>query len=288
MGEDFIADRRIAEGYGMHRPFLHKQVLEMALSDEQRTGAFRQGLDVGCGAGLSAKALGAYCRSVTGIDASGEMVAAARRQCQEPSYTFRQCRAEELSLPADSFDIVTAAGVTDWVDEAGFLTGLSRVIKDGGILLVYDFWITDRMEGNSGYTDWWQTQYLNRFPKQTSEHFCNGRGWSEERAKAMGFAADRSASFVLRHSFDREGLVRFLLLQSNVNAWIAETGEAASAKCWLTQTLTPVFNRAEEVLSVDGYYRRYTYHGSKRDFGAGQGRTDVGGICGGVFSETAL
>lgn len=298
MGKDFITDKRIAEGYGTYRPQLHKQVLEMALSDQatsrqaadlcaHQAAIFRQGLDVGCGAGLSAKALGMYCGRVTGIDASGDMIAAARYRCREPFYTFLQCRAEEIFLPADSFDIVTAAGVTDWVEEAGFLTGLSRVMQDGGTLLVYDFWITDQMEGNPDYTDWWQTQYLNRFPRQTPEHLQNGKGWSEERAEKMGFMAEKSASFVLRHSFCREALVHFLLLQSNVNAWIVKNGEEA-AQDWLRQTLTPVFSRAEEVLLFDGYYRRYRYHEGKRDFGAGQGRPDVGGSSGGVFSETAL
>lgn len=50
-------DKRIANGYGADRPWLHKFVMERLKSDLNLTKTFHNGLDVGCGAGLSAKAL---------------------------------------------------------------------------------------------------------------------------------------------------------------------------------------------------------------------------------------
>ena len=71
--------KRIAEGYKT-RPFLHKQVIEQLQRDMNLTH-FQNGLDVGCGAGLSTKALKLICDKVTGTDISEEMVSVAREIC---------------------------------------------------------------------------------------------------------------------------------------------------------------------------------------------------------------
>ena len=79
MNNQSFDSKRIAEGY-KERPFLHKQVIEQFLKDslEQQ---YQNGLDVGCGAGLSAKALKMICRNVTGTDISPEMIAVAQEIC---------------------------------------------------------------------------------------------------------------------------------------------------------------------------------------------------------------
>ena len=61
--------KRIALGYAK-RPWLHKSVIEQLRTDCNLGGdyRFRNGLDVGCGAGLSTKALKLICDKVTGTD----------------------------------------------------------------------------------------------------------------------------------------------------------------------------------------------------------------------------
>lgn len=110
--------RRIAEGYAKDRPFLHGQVMERLTSKLQ--GHYQNGLDVGCGAGLSARALRQVCDRVTGADISAEMVRAALALYTEPAYSFVQAGAEEIEAPPDTYDIVTAAGVINWIDEKRF------------------------------------------------------------------------------------------------------------------------------------------------------------------------
>lgn len=90
--------RRIAEGYAKDRPFLHGQVMERLTNKLQRR--YQNGLDVGCGAGLSTRALRQVCDRVTGTDISEEMVRAASALYREPEYAF-----------------VQAAGVINWIDE---------------------------------------------------------------------------------------------------------------------------------------------------------------------------
>ena len=48
--------KRIAEGYA-NRPWLHKYVIEQIKLDYPTKFNYKNGLDVGCGAGLSTKAL---------------------------------------------------------------------------------------------------------------------------------------------------------------------------------------------------------------------------------------
>ena len=281
---EFIADQRIAAGYAGDRPFLHGRVLEMALRDVPGERRFRRGLDVGCGAGLSVRALLPYCNHVTGTDISRDMILAARACCPEAACTFFPYGAEEVQRLGGTYDIVTAAGVMDWIDSGRFLEALRHVIREGSRLLVYDFWITDRMEGNADYTNWWHEQYLRRFPRIRNVTAAGRKVWENRR-----FVQERQEEFTLSHRFSLAAFVRFLLLQSNVNAWISPPGQqtaghgadgtkrADEAAAWMEETLMPVFAGEEKVLFFDGYYRRYGYHGSEKDSAAGPGRTDIGG-----------
>ena len=67
--------KRIAEGYAK-RPWLHKEVIELARKELGLSPyyKYRNGLDVGCGAGLSTKALGLICEKVTGTDYAASMI----------------------------------------------------------------------------------------------------------------------------------------------------------------------------------------------------------------------
>lgn len=74
MNNKLFDNKRIAHGYASDRPWLHKYVIERIKSDLNITKSFHNGLDVGCGAGLSTKALRLICDNVTGTDISSEMI----------------------------------------------------------------------------------------------------------------------------------------------------------------------------------------------------------------------
>lgn len=156
--------QRIAQGY-KKRPFLHKQVIERFQQDVT-SRPFLNGLDIGCGAGLSSKALKLICRQVTGTDISDEMIAVAKEVCEDAEgYDFLVCPAEELPEFDRKFDIVTAAGVVQWVAKDLFLQELSHVMNTHSYLLIYDFFISDHMKDCPAYTAWWHDAYIKEFPR---------------------------------------------------------------------------------------------------------------------------
>lgn len=85
--------KRIAEGYAK-RPWLHKEVMEQVKADYQITQNFENGLDVGCGAGLSTKGLRLICNRVTGTDISPEMIDICKQLYKNDTYDFYVAKAE--------------------------------------------------------------------------------------------------------------------------------------------------------------------------------------------------
>ncbi|MFN6955749.1 MAG: bifunctional 2-polyprenyl-6-hydroxyphenol methylase/3-demethylubiquinol 3-O-methyltransferase UbiG [Acetobacteraceae bacterium] len=90
-------------------------------------------LDVGCGAGLASEALARRGAAVTGLDASAEAIAAARRHAgaQGLSVAYRQGMPEDL--PPAAFDAVLALEVIEHVTaRAEFAAALARSARPGG------------------------------------------------------------------------------------------------------------------------------------------------------------
>jgi 2-polyprenyl-6-hydroxyphenyl methylase/3-demethylubiquinone-9 3-methyltransferase len=96
----------------------------------------KSALDVGCGAGLLAEPLARLGASVTGIDASPEVIAVAREhaagQCLAIDY-----RAGDVAELGGAFDLVTCMEVIEHVaDPAAFLNALGKRLAPGGLLIL--------------------------------------------------------------------------------------------------------------------------------------------------------
>lgn len=242
--------KRIAEGYVKDRPYLHGYVMEMVKQKMKLRSNFKNGMDIGCGAGLSTKALRTICDNVTGTDISSEMIEAAHALHGEKGYSFRVCRAEDMEADDKSLDIVTAAGTINWIDENKFLPRLQNALADEGLLLIYDFWITDKMEGHQEYTDWWHQEYLPRFPKPgRKEH-----KWTDDDIAAYGFQIFSQEEYAITYEMDMDYFIRFMLLQSNVIAQVEEGGrDLEEVKMWFYDTLSKFWKEEKQKLIFEGY-----------------------------------
>lgn len=100
-------------------------------------------LDVGCGTGLlTAEIAATYPETeVTGIDASPEMVLAARKKRGRANCSFRTGLGEQLPFDDGSFDHVVSSLFFHHVNESLKLKCLEeiyRVLKTGGLVLIGD------------------------------------------------------------------------------------------------------------------------------------------------------
>ena len=99
----------------------------------------RNVLDVGCGDGDFAVELWRRGASVTGIDASPEMVEAARARAKREGADISFLVGEAASIPFDPgrFDVVVAVTILCFVANAAPVFGeIARVLPPGGVLVI--------------------------------------------------------------------------------------------------------------------------------------------------------
>ncbi len=93
-------------------------------------------LDVGCGTGHLTAEIADYGANVVGVDASAEMIDAARRA--HPDLAFRCVDARELdasdgSVPEAPFDAVFSNAALHWIrDQDRALSAIASVLRPGG------------------------------------------------------------------------------------------------------------------------------------------------------------
>ncbi len=96
-------------------------------------------LDIGCGDGDFTLDLARRGATVTGIDASADMITAARKKLggDGPDVTFDVAEAHTLPFADASFDIVVAMTILCFVrDAAPVFAEISRVLRPGGRLVI--------------------------------------------------------------------------------------------------------------------------------------------------------
>lgn len=97
---------------------------------------FRKGmklLDLGCGNGVLTKRLKDMGAEVVGIDASKEMLEAARRNY--PDIPFYEKDASHFAME-EKFDVVFSNAVFHWIDnQEGLLNSIAGVLRQGGQLV---------------------------------------------------------------------------------------------------------------------------------------------------------
>lgn len=115
----------------------------LALADDRWTVG-----DLGCGTGIGANALAPFVSRVIAIDASEEMLAAARRRLEGAgNVDLRAGVLEALPIDAGTLDAATMMLVLHHVpDPAAALAEARRVLKPGGRLLIVDMLPHEREE----------------------------------------------------------------------------------------------------------------------------------------------
>lgn len=97
-------------------------------------------LDVGCGAGILSEGMAALNANVTGIDASSDVIAAARLHAtgKNLAIDYQACSIEEfIANNQQQFDVITCMELVEHVpDPAKLLTDCAQILKPGGQLFL--------------------------------------------------------------------------------------------------------------------------------------------------------
>ncbi|HEY7770692.1 class I SAM-dependent methyltransferase [Longimicrobium sp.] len=233
--------RTAADRYSRGRPFFHPVVMELVAT---RVGMVDLALDVGCGTGLSSRAVGRLARRVVGIDASPAMVARAPR---DEGMAFAAASAGLLPFAESAFGLLTLSQVIHWLNWERFMAQARRVVRAGGWVLAYDNWFGGlRGERHDEFDAWWRGEYLLRYPSPPRAAIR----WDDEDAwRADGFGPAHLQRYRNDVVFSRDALLDYLVTQSNVIAAVEGGGggeDIASARRWIADTTSPFFPPAGE------------------------------------------
>ncbi|WNO53957.1 bifunctional 2-polyprenyl-6-hydroxyphenol methylase/3-demethylubiquinol 3-O-methyltransferase UbiG [Stakelama saccharophila] len=99
--------------------------------------AGKTALDVGCGAGLLAEPLARLGAQVTGVDAAGENIGAARAHAAASGLDIDYHEGGIAAVAGRTFDLVTSMEVIEHVaNPAAFVRGLAAALGEDGILVL--------------------------------------------------------------------------------------------------------------------------------------------------------
>lgn len=138
--------------------------------------------DLGCGTGLLTEVLAPHVHRVVAVDASPDMLDAARgRVGESPNVEIRQGELEALPLQAGELDAALLSLVLHYSpDPARALTEVARVLQPGGRVLIVDMLPHDHEEYQQQMGHVW----LGFSDKQISR-FLNGAGFGNARIRAL-------------------------------------------------------------------------------------------------------
>lgn len=200
----------VREGYGewasgYDRPdnpiVMAEETVVRGILDACPTGA---ALDAACGTGRWAHYLASRGHSVTGLDASSEMLAEARLKVPEARFELADIGA--IPLATDSIDLaVCTLALTHVVELTGPVHQLSRVVRPGGRVVVSDVHPFMTMLGNHaryprGQSEFgfvrnhvhYLSEYLEAFREAGLKVLqCREPLWGAAELATLGFADNR-------------------------------------------------------------------------------------------------
>ena len=138
--------------------------------------------DLGCGTGQLSQTIAPYVQRVIAVDASRDMLDAARHRLTEaPNVDIRQGELEALPIDNGALDAAMLSLVLHYSpDPAVALAEVGRVLRPGGRVLVVDMLPHDREEYQQQMGHVW----LGFSDKQMTK-FLAGAGFSDVRVRAL-------------------------------------------------------------------------------------------------------
>ena len=226
-----FASAEMALQYHSGRPYHHKRTLSRAL--ELAPVDRGPALDVACGTGLSTLALAELGFDATGIDTAASMLAIARETTRLP---YVVAAAEHLPCASASSALMTVASGVHWFNQAAFFGEAMRVLRPGGVLVLYDH-TGVHLSDDESFAAWWRSDFAARFPSPP-----RGPITGLIDAPQPGLHTTRREHWIDSVEFTHDDLVRYLLTQSNVAHALADPEDRRAAEEWVAENTWRCFD----------------------------------------------
>jgi SAM-dependent methyltransferase len=248
MANPFATDD-MAAGYATSRPEVHPRVLERVYQQLGRAGPFPRALDVGCGAGVSTRALSGFAERSIGLEPAEAMLQWASKLA--PSADFMVGGAEAIPLRARSVDLITAAGSLNYANLDRFFPEAARVLRPHGVLVVYDFSAGKSFRGEASL-DEWSSRFFTRYPPPVDE----GRELSPAILAELqsGFRVDIHQQFEIGMILTPDFYLDYVMTETNVAAAVRRGVPHSEIRRWCGETLEPVWKGADREVLFRGYF----------------------------------
>jgi SAM-dependent methyltransferase len=238
----------MAAGYATARPPVHPRVIDLVREDLHLRTLLDRGLDVGCGAGLSTRALQLIARDCAGIDPSEAMI----RCCPAvaPGASFLVGRAELLPVASGSVDIITAAGSLNYADLGLFFAEAARVLTGSGVVVIYDFSPGRSFRGSEAL-DAWFAEFMRRYPPPPSF----GKEVNPDILRDCGpsLRLDHHREFEVGLELAPAAYVDYVLTETNVAAAVQDGIAEAEIRTWCEAALAALFGTTAREILFRGY-----------------------------------
>jgi SAM-dependent methyltransferase len=239
----------MAAGYATSRPPVHPRVIERVCRRLDRTAPFSRALDVGCGAGISTRALDGVAAHAIGLDPAAAMLPWAARVA--PGSLFLAGAAEALPFRARSFDLITAAGSLNYADLDRFFAEAARVLDRHGVLVVYDFSPGRTFRDAPGLDEWF-TAFHRRYPPPAHEALELNPATLAARCQLLRL--EFSEAFEIGPSLSPAFYLDYVLTETNVADAVRRGVLISEIRRWCAATLAPVWQGAEREVLFPGYF----------------------------------
>ncbi len=237
-------------GYARSRPPVHRLILEEVRQALGRSEPWRRSLDIGCGAGISTKALEGLTWQRVGLEPAGVMLRWSREVA--PGASFVVGAAEAIPLERGSIDIITAAGSLNYVaDLDRFFSEAERILMPEGLVVVYDFRAGSRFRFGLEL-EIWQEAFTARYPTPVSEARPLSPAILAEIDSRFRLMAGREMTLGLR--LDPAFYVDYMMTETNVAAAIRRGIPELEIRQWCEHTLAVVWRGEPREVLFDCYY----------------------------------
>jgi len=246
---DSFAMETMARGYATARPPVHPLIVAEAYRSLGWSGRAARALDVGCGAGVSTKALADIAKERFGIEPAAAMLRWGREVA--PGAQFAVGAAEALPVRDRSIDLMTAAGSLNYVDLSLFFPEARRVLRPRGALLVYDFSPGKSLRHTSELDEWFAS-FEQRYPPPRNEaKLLNPEILAQF---ASGFEMRTSRSFEIGLPLSPDFYLDYVLTETNVAAAVHVGTPLEKIRSWCADTLAPIWRGQEHEVLFHGYF----------------------------------